>query len=76
MHQAEGEAKPVYVNLKDPTDVFEIGMNRAVELLAEKRANRRRLALYSLMVLLAYPRRRISSIIRWIPLMKHSGTLP
>ena len=39
MHQAEGEAKPVYVNLKDPTDVFEIGMNRAVELLAEKRAN-------------------------------------
>ena len=39
MHQAEGEAKPVYVNLKDPGDVFEIGMNRAVELLAEKRAN-------------------------------------
>ncbi|MDD9726303.1 type I DNA topoisomerase [Roseovarius sp. SK2] len=39
MHQAEDEAKPVYVNLKDPADVFEIGMNRAVELLAEKRAN-------------------------------------
>ncbi|WP_300518098.1 type I DNA topoisomerase [Aliiroseovarius sp.] len=39
MHQAEGEAKPVYVNLKDQTDVFEIGMNRAVEMLAEKRAN-------------------------------------
>ncbi|MCK0142397.1 type I DNA topoisomerase [Aliiroseovarius sp. F20344] len=39
MHQAEGEAKPVYVNLKDPADVFEIGMNRAVEMLAEKRAN-------------------------------------
>ncbi|WP_420558264.1 type I DNA topoisomerase [Roseovarius sp.] len=39
LHQAEDEAKPVYVNLKDPADVFEIGMNRAVELLAEKRAN-------------------------------------
>ncbi|MCI2392987.1 type I DNA topoisomerase [Aliiroseovarius sediminis] len=39
MHQAEGEAKPVYVNLKDPADVFDIGMNRAVEMLAEKRAN-------------------------------------
>lgn len=39
MHRAEDEAKPVYVNLKDPADVFEIGMNRAVELLAEKRAN-------------------------------------
>ncbi|MCC1492156.1 type I DNA topoisomerase [Cognatishimia sp. F0-27] len=39
MHQLPDEAKPVYANLKDPTDVFEIGMNRAVELLAEKRAN-------------------------------------
>ncbi|WP_101067429.1 type I DNA topoisomerase [Roseovarius salinarum] len=39
MHQAPEEAKPVYANLKDPSDVFEIGMNRAVELLAEKRAN-------------------------------------
>ncbi|MBC7131961.1 MAG: type I DNA topoisomerase [Roseovarius sp.] len=39
MHQLPGEAKPVYANLKDPADVFEIGMNRAVELLAEKRAN-------------------------------------
>ena len=39
MHQAPDEAKPVYVNLKDPTDVFEVGMNRAVEMLAEKRAN-------------------------------------
>ncbi|MFA8385829.1 MAG: type I DNA topoisomerase [Pelagibaca sp.] len=39
MHQLPDEAKPVYVNLKDFTDVFEIGMNRAVELLAEKRAN-------------------------------------
>ncbi|WP_170458313.1 type I DNA topoisomerase [Ruegeria arenilitoris] len=39
MHQLSDEAKPVYANLKDPNDVFEIGMNRAVELLAEKRAN-------------------------------------
>ncbi|MBV2361663.1 type I DNA topoisomerase [Thalassococcus sp. CAU 1522] len=39
MHQLPDEAKPVYANLKDPNDVFEIGMNRAVELLAEKRAN-------------------------------------
>jgi DNA topoisomerase-1 len=39
MHQGPEDAKPVYVNVKDPNDVFEIGMNRAVELLAEKRAN-------------------------------------
>ncbi|MGR3270030.1 type I DNA topoisomerase [Thalassococcus profundi] len=39
MHQLPDESKPVYANLKDPQDVFEIGMNRAVELLAEKRAN-------------------------------------
>ncbi|AHD01607.1 type I DNA topoisomerase [Leisingera methylohalidivorans] len=39
MHQMPEEEKPVYANLKDPNDVFEIGMNRAVELLAEKRAN-------------------------------------
>ncbi|QGX97549.1 type I DNA topoisomerase [Roseovarius faecimaris] len=39
MHQLPDEAKPVYANLKDPGDVFDIGMNRAVELLAEKRAN-------------------------------------
>ena len=39
MHQLPDEAKPVYANLKDPADVFEIGMNRAVEILAEKRAN-------------------------------------
>jgi DNA topoisomerase-1 len=39
MHKAPDEAKPTYANLKDPNDVFEIGMNRAVELLAEKRAN-------------------------------------
>ncbi|MFZ5961885.1 type I DNA topoisomerase [Thalassococcus sp. BH17M4-6] len=39
MHQLPDEAKPVYASLKDPQDVFEVGMNRAVELLAEKRAN-------------------------------------
>ena len=39
MHQLPDESKPVYVNLKEFQDVFEIGMNRAVELLAEKRAN-------------------------------------
>ncbi|WP_319824557.1 type I DNA topoisomerase [Thalassovita sp.] len=39
VHKLADEAKPVYANLKDPNDVFEIGMNRAVELLAEKRAN-------------------------------------
>ncbi len=39
MHQLPDEPKPVYANLKDPTDVFEVGMNRAVELLAQKRAN-------------------------------------
>ena len=41
MHQLPDDAKPVYVNLTDPNDVFEIGMNRAVEMLAEKRANPR-----------------------------------
>ncbi|MGB0438670.1 MAG: type I DNA topoisomerase [Paracoccaceae bacterium] len=39
IHQLPDDPKPVYANLKDPTDVFNIGMNRAVELLAEKRAN-------------------------------------
>ncbi|MDG1459680.1 MAG: type I DNA topoisomerase [Pseudoprimorskyibacter sp.] len=39
MHQLPDEPKPVYANLKDPADVFDIGMNRAVELLADKRAN-------------------------------------
>ncbi|MCP3972128.1 MAG: type I DNA topoisomerase [Rhodobacteraceae bacterium] len=38
-HKAPAEEKGVYANLKDPADVLEIGMNRAVELLAEKRAN-------------------------------------
>ncbi|GGG72932.1 DNA topoisomerase 1 [Salipiger pallidus] len=39
MHQRPDEEKPVYVNLKEFQEVFEIGMNHAVELLAEKRAN-------------------------------------
>ena len=39
MHQKPDEEKPVYVNLKEFQEVFEIGMNRSVELLAEKRAN-------------------------------------
>ncbi|EPX78781.1 type I DNA topoisomerase [Salipiger mucosus] len=39
VHQLPDEAKPVYVNLKEFQEVFEIGMNHAVELLAEKRAN-------------------------------------
>jgi len=39
MHKLPDAEKPTYANLKDPDDVFEIGMNRAVELLAEKRAN-------------------------------------
>ena len=39
MHQLPSEAKPVYVNIKDPAEVFDVGMNRAMELLAEKRAN-------------------------------------
>ena len=39
MHQMPDEAKPVYVNLKEFQEVFEIGMNHAVELLAHKRAN-------------------------------------
>ena len=44
MHQppkAEGEKKlpkPVYANLKDPSEVFEIGINRAVDLIAQKLA--------------------------------------
>ena len=39
MHQLPDEAKPVYANLKDPNDVFECGMNRAVELITDKRNN-------------------------------------
>src|SRR6056297_455016 len=38
-HKGPEDEKGVYANLKDPNDVFELGMNRAVELLAEKRAN-------------------------------------
>jgi DNA topoisomerase I len=39
MHQLPDEEKPVYVNLNEFQEVFEIGMNHAVELLAQKRAN-------------------------------------
>ncbi|MQY43103.1 type I DNA topoisomerase [Epibacterium sp. SM1969] len=39
MHQLPDEEKPVYVNLKETMDVFEIGMNLATEMIAEKRAN-------------------------------------
>ncbi|KMW59535.1 DNA topoisomerase I [Candidatus Rhodobacter oscarellae] len=39
MHKLPEAEKPTYVNLKQWTEMFEIGMNHAVELLAEKRAN-------------------------------------
>jgi DNA topoisomerase-1 len=39
MHQLPGEEKPVYANLKETLDVFEIGMNRAMEMITEKRNN-------------------------------------
>ncbi|MFW2587763.1 type I DNA topoisomerase [Sagittula sp. SSi028] len=39
MHQLPDEEKPVYVNLKELQEVFETGMNLAVEMLADKRAN-------------------------------------
>ncbi|SLN32191.1 DNA topoisomerase 1 [Aquimixticola soesokkakensis] len=39
IHQLEGEAKPVYANLKTTDEVFEIGMNHAVELITHKREN-------------------------------------
>ncbi|KNG94812.1 type I DNA topoisomerase [Pseudaestuariivita atlantica] len=39
MHKLPGDEKPVYANIKDPNDVFEIGMNRAVEVIDDKRAN-------------------------------------
>ncbi|MBD3678251.1 MAG: type I DNA topoisomerase [Rhodobacteraceae bacterium] len=38
-HKLPDDAKGVYANIKDPADVFEIGMNRAVQLIDEKRAN-------------------------------------
>ncbi|WP_179378849.1 type I DNA topoisomerase [Jannaschia marina] len=41
MHKRPDDAKPVYANLPDEEEVFTIGMNRAVEVLAEKRANPR-----------------------------------
>ena len=39
MHKLPDAEKPTYVNLKQWTDMFEVGMNHAVELLADKRAN-------------------------------------
>jgi DNA topoisomerase-1 len=41
MHKRPDDAKPVYANLSDEEEVFTIGMNRAVEVLADKRANPR-----------------------------------
>ncbi|GIT91043.1 DNA topoisomerase 1 [Jannaschia pagri] len=41
MHKGPDDAKPVYANLPDEEEVFTIGMNRAVEVLADKRANPR-----------------------------------
>jgi len=35
---ADGKAKKLYANIKDPAEVLTIGMNRAVELLAQKAA--------------------------------------
>ena len=35
---ADGKEKKIYANLKDPAEVLTLGMNRAVELLAEKAA--------------------------------------
>jgi len=39
MHKLPDAEKPTYVNLKLWTEMFEVGMNHAVELLADKRAN-------------------------------------
>jgi DNA topoisomerase-1 len=39
MHKLPGDEKPVYVSFKHYLEMFDIGMNHAVELLAEKRAN-------------------------------------
>ena len=39
MHKLPEAEKPTYVNLKQWHEMFEVGMNHAVELLAEKRAN-------------------------------------
>ncbi|MEP5153559.1 type I DNA topoisomerase [Planktotalea sp.] len=39
MHKLPDAEKPTYVNMKVWSEMFEIGMNHAVELLADKRAN-------------------------------------
>ncbi|MCG7493164.1 type I DNA topoisomerase [Thalassobius sp. Cn5-15] len=39
MHKLPEAEKPTYVNMKTWEEMFEIGMNHAVEMLAEKRAN-------------------------------------
>ncbi|MFY0621540.1 MAG: type I DNA topoisomerase [Pelagimonas sp.] len=39
MHKLPDAEKPVYVNFKQYLEMFEVGMNHAVEMLAEKRAN-------------------------------------
>lgn len=39
MHKFPDDEKPVYVSLKQWTEMFDVGMNHAVEMLADKRAN-------------------------------------
>ncbi|MEN8888127.1 MAG: type I DNA topoisomerase, partial [Celeribacter marinus] len=39
MHQLPDEEKPIYANLTNPDEVFEIGMNHAMELITHKREN-------------------------------------
>lgn len=39
MHKLPTDEKPTYVSFKSYKDMFEVGMNHAVQLLAEKRAN-------------------------------------
>ena len=85
MHQAADAEKPTYANLRDPDDVFEIGMNRAVELLAEKRARgpgRGRAAVAPLKELGDYPNRggavnvmegRYGAYVKW---EKVNATIP
>ena len=41
MHKRPEDAKPVYANLPSEDEVFTIGMNHAVQILADKRANPR-----------------------------------
>ncbi|SFJ32892.1 type I DNA topoisomerase [Jannaschia pohangensis] len=41
MHKRPEDAKPVYANLSDEEEIFTIGMNHAVQVLADKRANPR-----------------------------------